>query len=261
MYTISAGGCYTNHPAPFTMDRPKGIPEYLLLFIRSKALFEVETRTFEVSPNQMIIIDKNLPYRYSSLEKIYSDDWMHFDCPKSQVPDLFQDILNIPITLGNASRVSFYIQQVLWEYAYASAECRDKNVDMLMNILMNHICEAVRCQQEGHSFSPYNGKLQEVRLKLQSNPGTEISIEELAKSLSISSSYFQHLYTKLFGISFRNDMIVMKINYAKQLLSGTSDTIQNIATLCGYHNEVHFYRQFRKIVGMTPDSYRKNIFH
>lgn len=259
MYTISAGGCYTSHPAPFTMERPNGIPEYLLLFIHTKALFHVGTKTFEVEPNQMLIIDRDVPYWYSSLEATYTDDWMHFNCQGTADASFLPNVLNTPITLGNASRVSFYVQQVLWEYAYAQEANKKKHVHMLMCILMNHIKEAVSYQDQGHTYSPYYEKMQEIRLQIQSNPGVDTDLDSLCQTLSISSSYFQHLYTKLFGISFRNDIIDMRIHYAKELLAGTTDTIENVALLCGYHNEVHFYRQFRSLVGMTPTAYRKNM--
>lgn len=259
MYTISCGGCYTKHPAPFTMRRPNGISEYLLLFIHTKAHFTIGSTTFDAIPNQMLIIDKNLPYKYSSMENFYIDDWMHFDCLSSEGPSLFPHILNKPITLGNASRVAFYIQQVIWEYSYASTKYSNDNVNMLMHILMNHIQDAVSYAHDGHSYSPYYARLQEIRLRFQSNPGTEIDLNQLCQSMSISVSYFQHLYTKLFGVPFRSDLISMRINYAKELLAGTPDTVQNVALLCGYHNEVHFYRQFRSIVGMTPSAYRKNM--
>lgn len=259
MYQITCGGCYAKHPAPFTMNRPAGIPEYLLLFIHTKAHFIIGDNHFDAEPDQLLLIDKNLPYQYSALGNYYMDDWMHFNCLPEESPSLFPDMLNKPVALGNASRVAFYIRQVLWEYSYAPVEFRDENVDMLMHILMNHVRDAVCGYHEKHFYSPYYARLQEIRLRFQSNPGMEINLEDLCRSLSISPSYFQHLYTKLFGISFRSDMIAMRVEYAKELLTGTDNTVQHIAFLCGYHNEVHFYRQFRNTTGMTPSQYRKNM--
>lgn len=271
MYTVSTGGCYAHHPAPYKMYRPNGISEYLLLFVRTKANFQVGENTFEVLPNQIVIVDKNTPYQYYVTDTPYIDDWMHFDCDEKDFP-LFLDILkndglsrtahtdrnclNKPITLSNAARISAYIHQIIWESGYTSEEYSRENVNMLMQILMNHIREALRCSKSGVFYSPYYGKMQELRLHLQSNPDTDLSLEAVAKSMSISSSYFQHLYTKYFGVSFRNDIISMRIEYAKELLTGTTDSIETIAYLCGYNNEVHFYRQFRKNTGMTPTEYR-----
>ena len=269
MYTISAGGYYTNHPAPFKMYRPNGIPHYLLLFFRTKASLQIEEISYDVFPNQVLIVDKNTPYQYSVSDTPYMDDWLHFDCSKKDFPFL-PNIINKPITLSNATRIATYIHQILWEANYADEEYKNKillegntaseprnnNVDMLMHVLMNHLEDAVRFSKKGVSYSPYYGKMQDLRLRLQANPNTNMSLDEIAESMSISSSYFQHLYSQYFGISFRNDIISMRIEYAKELLVGTNESIENTAYLCGYNNEVHFYRQFRKFVGMTPTQYR-----
>ncbi len=258
MYTVSVGGCYTNHPAPFKMYRPNGITEYLLLFVRTKATFKIGEMSFEILPNQIIIVDKNTPYEYYVTSTPYMDDWLHFDCSEIDIP-FSLDILNKPINLSNATRIATYIQQILWETNYASLEYRHNNVDMLISILINHLEDAVHFSKTGLIYSPYYEKMQELRLQIKANPNTEVSLDDIANSMDISSSYFQHLYTEYFGISFRNDIISMRIEFAKELLIGTTESIENIVYLCGYNNEVHFYRQFRKNVGMTPAKYRNTI--
>ncbi len=257
MYHISQGGCYACHPAPFTMNRPNGIPEYLLLLVHSKAAFTVENQQFEVKSRQIILIKPDCPYCYTALEDTYTDDWMHVSCSETDLLSQHPELCNIPITVGNISRVSFYMQQALWESAYGPTNSKDTNIDFLMQILVNHLIDAVNPQNPDLYYSPYRADFQELRMKLDVNPGEDINLKEICKTMHISISYFQHLYTELFGISFRNDIIQMRINYAQNLLTGTEDTVQHIALLCGYHNEVHFYRQFRKITGTTPAEYRR----
>jgi len=43
------------------------------------------------------------------------------------------------------------------------------------------------------------------------------------------------------------------------MLAETNNTIREIAFACGYGNEYHFIRQFKKITGKTPTEYRN--FH
>lgn len=257
MYKVSVGGCYTNHPAPFKMSRPYGISEFLLLFVRTRALFKVGNNEFQILPNQIIIIDKDTPYEYYAMENTYMDDWMHFSCQK-QDEIYISSILNTPIGLGNGTRISIYIQQIIWEKDYGSRDHREENINMLMAILMNHLEVAVKYRDMGFEYSPYYAKMQELRLSIHSNPSHCMDVAAAADSIGISNSYFQHLYSQYFGISFRKDIIGSKMEYAKELLSGSGDTIGNIARLCGYNNEVHFYRQFKKAVGITPAEYRKS---
>jgi AraC family transcriptional regulator of arabinose operon len=57
-----------------------------------------------------------------------------------------------------------------------------------------------------------------------------------------------------------SDVISSKIEKAKEVLTGTTCTVNQVAAMCGYDNEEHFMRQFKKIVGMTPTAYRKNKY-
>ena len=34
-------------------------------------------------------------------------------------------------------------------------------------------------------------------------------------------------------------------------------SIRSLSDFCGYDNELHFMRQFKKFVGMTPTEYRQ----
>lgn len=107
-------------------------------------------------------------------------------------------------------------------------------------------------------YSPYRYPMQQLRIRLQTEPLEAPNAKEAASEIGISLSYFQHLYSDFFGISYQKDLIKMRIDYAMELLTTTEHTIQEISELCGYQNEVHFYRQFQKLSGMTPAEYRRS---
>lgn len=79
----------------------------------------------------------------------------------------------------------------------------------------------------------------------------------MAEELGLSTSYYEHLYKDLFGCSFHADLVNMRIEYAKDLLSNSNMTIEEIALASGYNSEVHFHRQFLKKTGMSPNAARK----
>lgn len=51
----------------------------------------------------------------------------------------------------------------------------------------------------------------------------------------------------------------MRIDYAKYILETSSLSIEQVAEISGYTNEVHFFRQFKQITGITPARYRKSV--
>ena len=100
-------------------------------------------------------------------------------------------------------------------------------------------------------------ELRRLRRELRKAPELDWSLEELAKRLNISKSYVQKLYKTHFGISYMDDLIDARISMAKQLLQTTDLQVTEIAEICGYHNDVHFMRQFKNKTGLSPSEYRK----
>ena len=91
------------------------------------------------------------------------------------------------------------------------------------------------------------------------HPEDKWSVEKLSHLINLSPSHFQRLYRQTFGVTCIAAVIACKIEYAKVSLSATGGTIREISSLCGYENEEHFMRQFKKIVGVTPTEFRKQM--
>ena len=77
--------------------------------------------------------------------------------------------------------------------------------------------------------------------------------------MNLSRSYVQHLYKSFFNKSIISDITQSRIEHAKYLLSSTDMTVSCISSICGYNNDVHFMRIFKKEMGVTPSGYRKQI--
>ena len=82
--------------------------------------------------------------------------------------------------------------------------------------------------------------------------------EATARQLSLSLSHLQHSYKNCFGVSFKQDVLAARLQYAQHLLFTTNDTISSVAQACGFASDVHFMRLFKKHVSLTPTDYRKS---
>lgn len=257
MYTVTSGGYNARHPSDFFMFRPNGLPHHVLLIVKCPTLFQIDETEITTDRNCAMLIRPHVPYQYRSIEGEYSDDWLHFDCDGPFFSENAGELFHRPIPIGSAAQFTLYIQQIMWEHSYASPDFRDRNVDMLMKVLFNNLIQAMRKKETPVPYNPYVSRLQGLRLSLQSQPGKNVTPREAAQELGISSSYFQYLYRQIFGISFKADLIDIRIDYAKDLILNTGLKLTHIAQLCGYNNEIHFYRQFKARTGMTPGEYHK----
>ncbi len=97
-----------------------------------------------------------------------------------------------------------------------------------------------------------------LKIRIWLHPEADLSVEDMSRELHISPTYLHRIYKKEFGISAKEDVILARIEKAKQLLLSSGFSVNEIAEQCGYHEPSHFMRQFRDRVGMTAMGYRKN---
>jgi len=253
MLKIIRMGCNTVHDKNFFVDRPNGYEWYLLLLVKSPAIFFVNGEEVPTPANTLVIYDKNHPHKYRANGTEYKNDWIHFETDEAI---LHQIPLNVPLYISNHFYIADLIQKAATEF-YSKNSGREQTIEYLMKILFIKAKEHLKA----NIFDPRQARIHEELIKLRSeiysNPHYNWSIQAMASKLHISCGYLQNIYKKSFLISCMSDVIESRITYAKQLLSESYLSIKEISYLCGYRNEVHFMRQFKKLTSLTPSEYRK----
>lgn len=82
------------------------------------------------------------------------------------------------------------------------------------------------------------------------------SIDELAQILKYSRIQTQRIIHEYYGLTFSQKLRETRIRFAKQFLSGTNMTIDEIAEKCGYKTRQGFESAFVKVTSMTPNKFR-----
>ncbi len=88
------------------------------------------------------------------------------------------------------------------------------------------------------------------------NEEKSISLESIAKEMFISPSYLSRTFRKIEGIKYIDYVNLYRLDKAKFLLSTTTNTIENIAYICGYNEPNSFRRLFKQKLGITPNAFR-----
>ena len=83
-----------------------------------------------------------------------------------------------------------------------------------------------------------------------------LSVPEVAEALEISVTHLSRLFRKKMNITIGEYINTTRIDRAKELLSGTSDTVAKISEQVGYSNTMTFTRNFRRYVNLTPSEFR-----
>lgn len=247
------------HPTDFVISRPFGSGDYLVLIVKSRGYFTLDGREHLVSPGTVMVYKKGTPQIYRAADEEYRNDWFHFEPTTGELS--FIDALGIaydtPIPCRNTTPLSALIKCLYQEKISANPH-RAESIDLYFKLLMLKISECTRQSDPAHPF-PHYEKLSRLRGDIYNTPQAGYTVSELADRLTMSDSYLQHLYRRVFGVSITADIITARIDRAKYLLSGTAYTVSVIANMCGYNNDVHFMRQFKALCGVTPTEYRRQF--
>lgn len=254
---IVNAGCNYQHDKNFSINRPFGSGDYLFLVLRTDAWFILNSEKIISPANSLIIFKKGTPQLYGALSEKFVNDWIHFEISKDEEAE-FEE-LGIPfdtiLPVNNTNIFSELIKNIFLE-KYSRNICKENSMKLYFNLILNKISEEIKSVADGVQ-KPYFEELCKLRNKIQLSPQQDWNIEKICKSMNLSRSYIQHLYKEFFGVSITSDILNGRIEYAKYLLSSTDFTVCRISDICGYENDVHFMRMFKKKMGTTPTEYRR----
>lgn len=86
-----------------------------------------------------------------------------------------------------------------------------------------------------------------------------ITLDDIAQLSSLSVPAFCNYFKKRTQKTYIDFLNEVRVSYACQQLSGTSLPVSEIAFDSGYNTPAHFFRQFKKKMGKTPQAYRDEL--
>lgn len=84
----------------------------------------------------------------------------------------------------------------------------------------------------------------------------KLSLDELADSVNLSRSRFQHLFKSETGYSPAQYLKTLRLEHARGLLETSLLSVKQILVSVGIPDKSHFERSFKKTYGLTPTEYR-----
>lgn len=139
--------------------------------------------------------------------------------------------------------------------------CEVKTVELLLNlwsIIYENTSFSLSCRE--YNVSARNrAELQIMMQYIHKNYYSQITLDDIAKTVSLSKSSVLVMFNKYLHTSPISYLIDYRLKRAAKLLVTTEDSVLSVAQASGFENIGYFCRRFKELFSMTPGEYRKKI--
>jgi len=96
-----------------------------------------------------------------------------------------------------------------------------------------------------------------VEAHIEEQLGTPIPVKTLADLVFLSFGHFSRAFKETFGNSPHAHIIRRRIARAQEMMLASREPLGQIALACGFADQAHMTTLFRRVVGRTPNDWRR----
>ena len=132
--------------------------------------------------------------------------------------------------------------------------CAD--VHDVLQIRRENICQQIRRLETERSLRETR-PISDAKRYIQQHYQEALRLEDVSSAVGFNTTYFSTLFKKETGQNFVDYLTELRINKAKELLSGDDLSVQDVAEMVGYQDLKYFSKLFKRITGVSPSDYKK----
>lgn len=130
-------------------------------------------------------------------------------------------------------------------------------IELLLITLWRRVNMQVDKYQPIMSEEPMGKVVYNIIKYIDRHLSEQITVSSIAKHFSYSRDYISRLFKSKTGVSLKEYIITIRMNYAEYLLKEGQSSLEEISRMIGYESVQSFCKQFKKYTGNTPGKIRK----
>nr|WP_325205395.1 AraC family transcriptional regulator [uncultured Oscillibacter sp.] len=204
---------------------------------------------FLICPGQIstYVADRNQPWKYV---------WLEFDGLRvSEFVESAGLDLSQPVYRPQSSAQGQRVRDIML-YMADHSDASPLYLTGLLFLFLDLLIQTSSTRRALHGVQLKDFYIQEAINYMERNYQRELSVEELADVCKLNRSYFSKLFKDSMGCPPQEFLIRLRLAHAADLMKGTRKSIGDIAARCGYPNQLHFSRAFKKRYGISPREWR-----
>ncbi len=239
-------------------ERPNGCPQQILIYcVKGEGWYRQNGKKYNVKPYQYFVLPAGEAHEYGAAEKNpWSIYWVHFAgdqaeyfcrflspkknggplaaSPSPLRQQIFDDILNHLEFMNNTDNIVYANCSL---YAFLSS------------------FKQVQLKTPDKEDNPVQAVVDLMKNNLEKN----LTLDELAASVNLSASHLSALFREKTKYSPVSLYTSLKIQKASQLLQESGFKVKTVALKLGYEDQYHFSRVFKKVMGVSPKTFKSGV--
>lgn len=261
-----SGGLYPTavgafpHTQKHDVRRPNSVAdEILILCAKGEGWCTIESKTWRIAAPAVLVIPRGRPHAYgASPAHPWSIYWAHY---QGELVDAHRRAMQLsadnPVAAMTLEGALIDMFEQLYEAVTAGF-----GVGHLTRAgaALTHLLSLIVYRR--HHPPPIamttNDRVQATLTLMQHHPQRNFNLEELAQAAGVSVSHYQAVFRQLVGQPPLETLRRLRVQQACVLLKTSTTPIHLIAKEIGYEDPYHFSRIFKKIMGVSPRTFRRN---
>ncbi len=198
-------------------------------------------------------------------KNLFSNSLVHMLPDNDLFMDFFIDSIygnnkrpeTLDFQIKEGSPAQYYLLSIIKEHYN-----NDKhNKDMMMILFSALLIELSRSLKSSYTIHDRKNELQIAQIisYISDNYAT-VSLKSIAEHFHYTQVYLSSFISSHVGMTFTEYLRQFKMKTANKLLSGTNQSIEQIAEHIGYVQRSSFEKEYKKYYGITPAAYRNKIY-
>lgn len=216
--------------------------------------------THPVSAHEGFLIIPDVQVKYFTNDNPWEYTWIEFDgtCLQKLLQGNYFD-MNNPVYADLSNQNDVYPLESLMQGIMQNASASYFKLIGFAYLILDQLTknQPIHEELEFITASPQREYIKRAVELMRANYKKNLTIEYVAACLSLSRSYFSHLFTDEIGLNPCTYLNNLRLERSLEFLNNQDVPIKSIAKEVGFDNPLYFSQVFKKKYGLCPSEFRK----
>jgi AraC-like DNA-binding protein len=247
-----------NEPNTLHIHREKGLNAILFVHFLTPITINYSGSYTDLVRNSCIIYTPGVKHDYKAVSGFagFENNYVTFETDTEAFLAMYKLPLNEPFIVTNSDKITACVEFITWASANRFLSLEKEIGERVQELFTLAELGIEAGNPKKHRDNQIRQRFIALRGEIMINP-TNWTVKKMAAYCFLTRSRFYVLYESFFSTTPSRDLNNAKLEYAKERLKNSNDSIAEISKDCGYKRTESFIRMFKGSEGLTPGRYRK----